>query len=349
MDKLAVVILNWNGAEMLHQFLPSVVNYSKNEGVTVYVADNASTDNSKTVVEKEFPSVRWIQLDWNYGFAEGYNKALSRIEAEYYLLLNSDVEVGKEWLTPLLSYMDSHPDTAACQPKLLSYKDRNKFEYAGACGGYIDRYGYPFCRGRLFDTVETDKGQYDTIAPVFWASGAALMVRSEDYKKVGGLDGRFFAHMEEIDFCWRLRNLGRKIVCIPQGVVYHVGGATLNKTNPRKTFLNFRNNLLMLYKNLPDNELKSTLAVRHWLDNIALAKFYLSGNHGDAKAVIKARKEFKSMLPDFRESRQEIQAGKVDGEIPEIYKGSLLATYYIKGIKTFSAFKPSFPKQEQRP
>lgn len=338
MDKLAVVILNWNGAEMLHRFLPSVTNYSKGEGIVVYVADNASTDNSKAVVAKEFPSVRWIQLDWNYGFAAGYNKALSRIDAEYYLLLNSDVEVAKDWLAPLLEYMDRHLDTAACQPKLLSYKDKTKFEYAGACGGYIDKYGYPFCRGRLFDTVEKDEGQYDTIAPIFWASGAALMVRSCDYWKVNGLDSRFFAHMEEIDFCWRLHNLGRKIVCIPKGVVYHVGGATLNKTNPRKTFLNFRNNLLMLYKNLPERELKCILATRYWLDNIALSKFYLSGNKGDAQAVIRARYEFKTMLPKFEEVRQLIQESKVVKEIPEIYQGSLLAAYYIKGIKTFERF-----------
>lgn len=338
MDKLAVVILNWNGAEMLHRFLPSVVNYSKNEGVAVYVADNASTDNSRSVVEKEFPSVRWIQLDWNYGFAEGYNKSLSRIDAEYYLLLNSDVEVGKDWLTPLIDYMDSHPDTAACQPKLLSYKDRTRFEYAGACGGYLDKYGYPFCRGRMFDTVEKDEGQYDTIASVLWASGAALMVRSADYKKVGGLDGRFFAHMEEIDFCWRLRNLGRKIVCIPQGVVYHVGGATLNKSNPRKTFLNFRNNLLMLYKNLPERELEQTMAVRHWLDNIALTKFWLSGNKGDAKAVLKARQEFRTMRPKFHESRTLVQDTRLDDTIPEIYQGSVLRAYYLKGVRTFADF-----------
>lgn len=344
MDKLAVVILNWNGAEMLHRFLPSVVNYSKLEGVVVYVADNASTDNSREITEKEFPTVKWIQLDWNYGFAEGYNKSLSRIEAEYYLLLNSDVEVGKDWLIPLLDYMDAHPDTAACQPKLLSFKDRSKFEYAGACGGYIDRYGYPFCRGRIFDTVETDAGQYDTIAPIFWASGAALMVRAADYKKAGGLDGRFFAHMEEIDFCWRLRNLGRKIVCIPQGVVYHVGGATLNKTNPRKTFLNFRNNLLMLYKNLPEEELRQTLAVRNCLDNIALAKFWLTGNKGDAKAVVKARKECKAMLPDFRDTRQWIQTNKQVSVIPEIYQGSILSAYYLKRLRTFSGLT-SFRKQ----
>lgn len=344
MDKLAVVILNWNGAEMLHRFLPSVVNYSKLEGVVVYVADNASTDNSREITEKEFPTVKWIQLDWNYGFAEGYNKSLSRIEAEYYLLLNSDVEVGKDWLIPLLDYMDAHPDTAACQPKLLSFKNRSKFEYAGACGGYIDRYGYPFCRGRIFDTVETDAGQYDTIAPIFWASGAALMVRAADYKKAGGLDGRFFAHMEEIDFCWRLRNLGRKIVCIPQGVVYHVGGATLNKTNPRKTFLNFRNNLLMLYKNLPEEELRQTLAVRNCLDNIALAKFWLTGNKGDAKAVVKARKECKAMLPDFRDTRQWIQTNKQVSVIPEIYQESILSAYYLKRLRTFSSLT-SFRKQ----
>lgn len=339
MNKLAVVILNWNGAEMLHRFLPSVTNYSQGEGIVVYVADNASTDNSKAIVEKEFPTVRWIQLEWNYGFAEGYNKALSQIEAEYYLLLNSDVEVARDWLVPLLEYMDAHPDTAACQPKLLSYKNRKMFEYAGACGGFIDRYGYPFCRGRMFDTIESDEGQYNTVASVFWASGAALMVRAADYWKVNGLDGRFFAHMEEIDFCWRLHNLGKKIVCIPQSTVYHVGGATLNKTNPRKTFLNFRNNLLMLYKNLPEEDVKPVLSTRHFLDNIALVKFYLSGNKGDAQAVIKARKEFKTMLPKFKETRETILENKVAGTIPEIYQGSILAAYYLKGIKKFSDFQ----------
>ncbi|MBQ2293175.1 MAG: glycosyltransferase, partial [Bacteroidaceae bacterium] len=259
-NRIAVVILNFNGAEMLRAFLPSVVDYSPE--AEVIVADNCSTDASAQVMREEFPTVRYIQLEKNYGFADGYNRALAQVEAEYFLLLNSDVEVTQGWLAPMLEYMDSHPGVAACQPKLLSYKNKIEFEYAGACGGFIDKYGYPYCRGRIFDTVEEDKGQYDSVAELFWATGAALMIRAEDYRAAGGLDGTFFAHMEEIDLCWRLRSRGRGIVCIPQSCVYHVGGATLNKSNPRKTYLNFRNNLLMLYKNLPENELSHVMFVR---------------------------------------------------------------------------------------
>ena len=257
MKKISIVILNWNGEEMLRAFLPSVLVCSSGRDVEVCVADNGSTDASCAMLEEEFPIVRLIRLDENYGFAEGYNRALSQIDAEYVILLNSDVEVTPDWLQPLTEFMDNHPEVAACQPKIMSYKKRDTFEYAGAAGGFIDKLGYPFCRGRIFDVVEKDEGQYDTPLPVFWATGAALMIRLDVYKQVGGLDGRFFAHMEEIDLCWRLRSRGYGIYCIPQSEVYHVGGATLKKENPRKTFLNFRNNLLMLYKNLPEKELKS--------------------------------------------------------------------------------------------
>jgi GT2 family glycosyltransferase len=212
--KVAIVILNWNGEKMLKEYLPSVLRYSRDEA-TVYVADNASTDGSLALLRQHFPEVRLIVLDKNWGFAEGYNKALREIEAEYYLLLNSDIEVTHHWLTPMIEYMDSHPDVAACQPKLLSIFDKDQFEYAGASGGYLDTYGYPFCRGRVFETVEADNGQYDTLADVLWATGAALMIRSKDYWDVDGLDGRFFAHNEEIDLCWRLRIKGRRIVCLP--------------------------------------------------------------------------------------------------------------------------------------
>ena len=224
MKKLSIVILNWNGAEMLRTFLPSVITYSALEGVEVCVADNASTDTSLQVMREEFPDVRLILLDKNYGFAEGYNRALAEVDAEYSLLLNSDVEVTDGWLTPMLTYMDTHPEVVACQPKVRSWHHREEFEHAGACGGFLDCYGYPFCRGRLMDTVEVDKGQYDDVAPVLWATGAALLIRTADYCEVGGLDARFFAHMEEIDLCWRLRSRGKSIVCIPQSVVYHVGG-----------------------------------------------------------------------------------------------------------------------------
>src|SRR5574344_438895 len=260
MEKIAVVILNWNGAAMLRQFLPSVIRNSPE--AAVYVADNGSTDNSVEMLRNDFPTVRLVLLDKNYGFAGGYNNALKQIEATYYLLLNSDVEATPGWLVPMLDYMDAHVEVAACQPKLLSQKTKSVFEYAGASGGYIDRYGSPFCRGRVMGSVEEDRGQYDNIVPLFWATGASLLVRSVDYNSVGGLDDRFFAHMEEIDLCWRLRSRGRAIVCIPQSVAYHVGAATLKKENPKKTYLNFRNNLLMLYKNLPENELDKVMAVR---------------------------------------------------------------------------------------
>ena len=243
MDKVAVVILNWNGEEMLRRFLPGVLAHTQAE---IYVADNASTDKSLELLSVDFPAVKTILLERNYGFAEGYNRALAQIEAEYFVLLNSDVEVKDDWISPMLQYLDTHPEVAACQPKILSWHAPDKFEYAGAAGGYMDAWGYPYCRGRIMNTVETDEGQYDTVAPVFWATGAALMVRSAVYHEVGGLDARFFAHMEEIDFCWRLRSRGYDIVCIPSAVVYHVGGGTLPKENPNKTYLNFRNNLLML-------------------------------------------------------------------------------------------------------
>lgn len=292
MIKTAVVILNWNGEAMLRQFLPSVVSGSCEEGTVVYVADNASTDDSCAVVEKEFPSVQLIRLDRNYGFAEGYNRALQQVEAEYVVLLNSDVEVTEGWLRDMVAYMDVHPDTVACQPKILSYRHRNMFEYAGASGGFMDRYGYPFCRGRVMDTVEEDKGQYEEIIPVFWATGAALLIRLEVYRKIGGLDARFFAHMEEIDLCWRLRSRGFQLVCVPSSKVYHVGGATLKKENPRKTFLNFRNNLLMLYKNLPEEELAPVMRVRTILDYCAALVWLLKGDWANVKPCVRHGRNF---------------------------------------------------------
>lgn len=336
MDKLAIVILNWNGAAMLRQYLPSVLNHSQDEAV-VYVADNASTDGSIELLRQDFPQCRLIMLEKNWGFAEGYNKALRQIEAEYYLLLNSDIEVTPNWLTPMLSFMESRPDVAACQPKLLSVADHNRFEYAGACGGFLDRYGYPFCRGRVFETVEHDKGQYDQPAEVMWATGAALMIRAADYWAVGGLDGRFFAHCEEIDLCWRLRIRGRKVCCLPASQVYHVGGGTLPKANPMKTFLNFRNNLTMLYKCLPDSELRHVMRWRWFLDYLAAWEMLLlKRNLGDFKAIYKARRAFHRWRRDFEADRRAIQDGRVVEEIPEQRRFSLLWQYYAKGRKFFS-------------
>ena len=336
MLKVAIVILNWNGRQMLSEYLPSVLQYSKEEA-TVFVADNASTDDSLSMLKAYFPEVQLITLDQNWGFAEGYNKALRQIEAEYYLLLNSDVKVTHHWLLPLIELLDSHPDIAVCHPKILSAVDNDSFEYAGASGGFIDRFGYPFCRGRVFETVEYDNGQYDQLTDCFWAPGAALLVRSKDYWDVGGLDGRFFAHSEEIDFCWRLRIKGRRIVCVPDSYVYHVGGGTLPKSNSMKTFLNFRNNLTMLYKCLPEEELKPVMRWRWWLDYLAAWEMLiLKRNVGDFKAVYKARRAFRRWRKDFEEDRKAIQASRVAKEIPERRMFSLLWQYYVKGRKTFS-------------
>lgn len=342
MIKTAVVILNWNGEAMLRQFLPSVISGSNEEGTVVYVADNASTDQSCAVVEKEFPSVRLIRLDRNYGFAEGYNRALAQVEAEYVVLLNSDVEVTEGWLQDMVAYMDTHPEVAACQPKILSYRHRNLFEYAGASGGFMDHYGYPFCRGRVLETVEEDKGQYEEIVPVFWATGAALLIRLEVYRKVGGLDARFFAHMEEIDLCWRLRSRGYQLVCIPSSKVYHVGGATLKKENPRKTFLNFRNNLLMLYKNLPEEELAPVMRVRMLLDYCAALVWLLKGDWANVKAVCEARREFHRLRPQFAADRRQNLEKTVLKRIPERYTFSLIWQAKIKGRTTYSALSRFF-------
>ena len=336
MDQVAIVILNWNGEKMLSQYMKTLMEYSR-RSAKVYVADNASTDQSVAFLKQHFPEVQIIQLEKNWGFAEGYNKALQQVEATYYVLLNSDVEVTHHWLTPLIEFMDNHPEVAACQPKLLSVTNKDAFEYAGACGGFIDKFGYPFCRGRIFDTVEDDNGQYDVRAEVLWATGACLMIRSADYWKVGGLDGRFFAHNEEIDLCWRLRMAGKKVCCIPDSQVYHVGGGTLPKGNPMKTYLNFRNNLTMLYKNLPDRELKMVMRMRWWLDYVAAFQTLLcNGNVGDFKAIFRARRDFKRWRGDFKADRDALQHSRVVAVVPERKNFSILWQYYVKGRKRFA-------------
>lgn len=335
MKKIAIVILNWNGAHMMRTYLPTVIKNSPE--AEVIIADNASSDDSLKMLASDFPEIRTIVLDKNYGFAEGYNKAFKQVEAEYYLLLNSDVDVPEGWLTPLLDFMESHPEAAACQPKLRAIKDRDSFEYAGAAGGFIDKYGYPFCRGRIFETVEKDHGQYDRNMEILWATGACMMVRSKDYWDAGGLDGRFFAHNEEIDLCWRIRLLGRKIYCVTDSVAFHLGGGTLPKGNPRKTFLNFRNNLTMLYKNLPDSELHHVMRIRFFLDWLAAFQMLILGRSlGDFKAVIQGRREFNRWKHDFDNDRKHIQATRKANRIPEIFEKSLLWQYYAKGKKLFS-------------
>ena len=338
MKKVSIVILNWNGAAMLRRFLPTVVAHSA-DIAEIVVADNASSDNSIEILKSEFPEVRIIVLDRNYGFAGGYNHALEQVSTPYYMLLNSDVEVGENWLGPLINFMDAHPEAAACQPKLLAEHTRDHFEYAGASGGYIDRYGYPYCRGRVFETVEKDEGQYDDIVEVLWATGACLMIRRDDFWRVGGFDERFFAHNEEIDLCWRLRLAGRRIACVPESTVWHVGGGTLPKSNPMKTYLNFRNNLTMLYKNLSEQELKKVMRVRRVLDYVAALQMLLTGKPGEMKAVIKARRDFAKWKPLFRQDRLLIQNSRKVDRIAEIYPGSLLACYYLRGKKLFSQLK----------
>lgn len=333
MKNIAIIILNWNGASMLRKFLPSVLKYSQE--AEVIVADNASKDDSLKVMETEFPEVRTIVLDKNYGFAEGYNQALRQVEAEYYLLLNSDVEVTEGWLQPMLTYMDAHEDVVACQPKLRCEWNRSMLEYAGACGGYIDYLGYPFCRGRVFNTVEEDLGQYDTVVPVLWATGAALMIRSKLYWEAGGLDARFFAHQEEIDLCWRLRARGYKIVCVPQSVVYHVGGASLPKQNSKKTFLNFRNNMILLYKNLPDDQLKDVMRRRFWLDALACLYFFLTLQWGSCIAVWSGRWAFRKMRAGFKEDRKRNMQATVVHSREFLFPKSLLWQYHVKGKKTY--------------
>ena len=296
--KCSVIILNWNGASMLRQYLPSVVAHTTLPDCEVVVADNGSTDNSLEVLSKEFPSVRVIALDKNYGFAEGYNLAIDeRIKAgdvpEYVVLLNSDVEVTEGWLKPLTAYLDAHPDVAAVQPKIRSWRNRNMFEHAGAAGGFLNPLGYPYCRGRILWKVEEDKGQYDTIVDVDWTSGACMCVRTNVYKECGGLDAAFFAHMEEIDLCWRMRNKGWRLVCLPESVVYHLGGGSLNYESPRKTYLNHRNNLLMIYKN--KQHPYGVLFVRFFLDYAAAAFYLLQGRWGACKAVFEARRDYRRM------------------------------------------------------
>ena len=295
MDKMkcSIIILNWNGADMLRQYLPSVVQHTSLPDCDIIVADNGSTDSSLDVLAKEFPTVKTIVLDKNYGFAEGYNRAIEQVDSEYVVLLNSDVEVTQNWLTPLLDYMDSHPKTAAVQPKIRSWLRKDFFEHAGAAGGYLSPLGYPYCRGRRFGRVEEDKGQYDSIIGVDWTSGACMCVRTSVYKELGGLDASFFAHMEEIDLCWRMRNAGWQLACVPQSTVYHLGGGSLSYNNPRKTYLNFRNNLLMIYKNrrFP----WAVLTIRFFLDYAAALMFLVTGKKESALSVWKARLDYRKM------------------------------------------------------
>jgi len=325
--EIAIVILNWNGSKLLEQFLPSIVKYSPE--ATIYVADNASTDDSIAVVKTNFPKVKIIKNENNLGFAGGYNEALKRVDAEVYALVNSDVEVTENWLKPIIETFTKEPQTAIIQPKILDYKNKEYFEYAGAAGGFIDKYGYPFCRGRIFETIEKDKGQYNDDCAIFWASGACFFIRSAVHKDLNGFDADFFAHQEEIDLCWRAINKGYTIKYNSKSVVFHVGGATLQQGNPKKTYLNFRNSLLMLVKNLPKSSLYAILFLRMILDGIAGIRFITQGNFSHFLAVLKAHYSFYCLFRKNYTKRDHFQS-------KTYYKTkSIVFSYYIKNGTIF--------------
>jgi len=327
LDKIAVVILNWNGVKLLEQFLPSVIQFS--EGAAIYVADNDSTDNSIDFVKENFPTVKIVKNSGNHGFAKGYNDALKNINAEIYALVNSDIEVTENWLKPILETFNTEKQTAIIQPKILDFKNKEYFEYAGAAGGFIDKYGFPFCRGRIFDTVEKDNGQYDDNAELFWASGACFFIRKNVFYELGGFDESFFAHQEEIDLCWRAANEGHIIKYNYQSIVYHVGGATLQQGNPKKTYLNFRNSLLMLVKNLPKRGLFFVIFFRMVLDGIAGIRFLTQGKFGHTFAILKAHFSFYCLSLKYLGKRKDFQ-------IQQYYMvKSIVFLYYIRKMTLF--------------
>ena len=335
--KVAVVILNYNGKKFLEQFLPNVIANCDPNLAEIVVADNASTDESVAFMRERFPEIRLIENGSNGGFATGYNLALRQIEAQYYVLLNSDIEVAPHWIEPVIEMMDNDPQIAACQPKILSYYHKEHFEYAGASGGFIDKYGYPFCRGRVFQNLEKDEHQYDTPMEVFWATGACMFVRADLYHQLGGLDDSFFAHMEEIDLCWRLKNAGFKVYCCPQSWVFHIGGGTLPKNSPRKTYLNFRNNLSLLVKNLPKHRVHRIILYRIFLDWVAAFKFLIEGCPKDFRMVFKAHWDFYKRLKELREKRR----GSEHKLVSCIYRKNIVFESIVRGKKKFSELKES--------
>lgn len=334
MDEVAIVILNFNGAHYLTTFLPSVLQYS--QGCRIIIADNCSTDNSVEVLEKQFPQVEILQLKKNHGYSQGYNEALQQIDSPYFILLNSDIEVTEGWWESSIELLKSSEKIAAVQPKILSFHDKNLFEYAGAGGGFIDKLGYPFCRGRIFLSIEADQQQYDDVVKVFWASGACLFIKSKCFDQVGGFDPEFFAHMEEIDLCWRLQKAGYNIVYNGQSYIFHVGGGTLERSHPRKTYLNFRNGLSLLFKNYTNKQLVTLLPLRLLLDLIAALKFTLFDSPQHGLAVLRAHKYFLKNIPKNKKKRNEVK--KLSSfPVKTIYPHSIVYQHFIKGIKQFKA------------
>lgn len=338
MLKVAVVILNWNGEHFLRQFLPGVLRHSCIEGCGVYVADNGSTDGSLALLDNDFKDVVQIRLPQNYGFAEGYNRALQQIEAQYFVLLNSDVEVTDGWLQPLIEFMDANSGVAACAPKIMDFSRRDFFEYAGAAGGFIDRFGYPFCRGRMLSVIEPDMHQYDDVREVFWASGACMFVRASAYLKLGGLDDSFFAHMEEIDLCWRFHNAGYSVWSIPSALVYHVGGGTLPNNNPRKLYLNYRNSLFMLHKNLHPRSVVVKVMARLVLDWLSAFAYLVNFNVGFFKAVFKAHRDYFRSFRSLNRFRNQ-SSYESSTQSTQIFRKSLLFHFFVLRRKKFSTLK----------
>ena len=332
MPNVEIVILNWNGEEHLRRFLPSVVAAAP-EGVGVVVADNGSTDDSVAILAAEFPTVSVLRMDRNYGFAGGYNRALKQVEADYYILLNSDVDTPPGWLEPLLDTLDRNPDVAVVSPKLISSEDRRLFEYAGAAGGYIDYLGYPFCRGRILRTVEEDRGQYDDARDLFWVSGAAFCCRAEVFRTLGGFDDDFFAHMEEIDLCWRMQLAGYRVRVVPESRVYHLGGGTLQTDSPSKVFYNHRNNLAMLYKCSSSGQRLLVAVLRPALDLLAALSYLAQGRADNFRAVFRAWRDFFKWHPSLAKKRRAIQSAR-KSEARPIYRGSIVARYLLGG-RTF--------------
>lgn len=334
--KVAIVILNWNGAKLLTQFLPSVIEFSKNDSTRIIVADNGSTDNSLQILQESFPEVNILDLKQNYGFARGYNEALKQIEADYFVILNSDVEVTRGWLNAPLLLMDADATIAAIQPKILSYNQKTHFEYAGAAGGFIDCFGFPFCRGRIFNELEEDCGQYDQTTDIFWGSGACLFIRADLYRELGGFDADFWAHMEEIDLCWRLKNKGFRIVYCPESTVFHLGGGSLPYSSPRKLYLNFRNNLWLLYKNLPSDKLFRILFIRMFLDGLAALKLLAEFNLNGIKSVLKAHLHFYGSLSILSQKRKQTRPPKKTNLPKEMLRKSIVFQFYIRKRKFYS-------------
>lgn len=334
--RVAVVILNWNGKALLERFLPSVIQTAY-PNLEIVLGDNASTDNSVDYVRNNFPTVTIIENDKNYGFAGGYNHILEKVKADYFVLLNSDVEVPENWISPVINLMQSDEKIAVAQPKIKWQQQKQQFEYAGAAGGYLDMYAFPFCRGRIFDTVETDLNQYNGSNEIFWASGAAFFIKSKTWFEVKGLDADLFAHMEEIDLCWRLKNLGYKIVCCTDAEVYHLGGGTLNANNPYKTYLNFRNNLIIMQKNLPKEDAYFRIFIRMWIDLAAWFQFLLKGKPKFTLAISKAHFHFLKELNNTANKRATKQTPLLKHS--GVYKGSIVYSYFAKRIKKFSDLK----------